>query len=137
MSETLIQQEFFNLLKYMPSIDAITYAVPNGGKRNKLEAVRLKREGVKSGVWDCFLALPMGNYSGFYIEFKYGYNWLSETQLDFGKAVRDNYCTSVFYSAKDAFEAVSKYVKGRYVSNWNGEEHRHEWVAINKGGIKC
>jgi hypothetical protein len=137
MSETHIQQEFFNLIKYIPSLDAITYAVPNGGKRNKAEAMKLKREGVKSGVWDCFIALPIEIHAGFYLEFKYAYNWLSETQYDFGEAVRGYYCTSVFYSAKDAFEAVCKYQKGLYVSNWNGEKERYQWVAKNKGGIKC
>lgn len=34
--------------------------IPNGGSRNKIEAVRLKAQGVKRGVPDIFLPYPTG-----------------------------------------------------------------------------
>jgi len=46
------------------------YAVPNGGSRNLLEAVHLKRQGVKAGVPDICLPYPSGRYHGLYIEMK-------------------------------------------------------------------
>jgi hypothetical protein len=46
------------------------YAVPNGGSRHMLEAVNLKREGVKRGVPDICLAWAAGGYHGLYIEMK-------------------------------------------------------------------
>lgn len=46
------------------------YAIPNGGKRNLREAVRLKAQGVKSGVSDLHLALPMNGKCGLWIEMK-------------------------------------------------------------------
>ena len=46
------------------------YANPNGGKRDKREAARLKAEGVRPGVSDLFLAIPAGEYHGLYIELK-------------------------------------------------------------------
>lgn len=46
------------------------YAIPNGGKRNLREAVRLKAQGVKSGVSDLHLALPMFGKCGLWIEMK-------------------------------------------------------------------
>lgn len=39
----------------VPEEFAILFAVPNGGKRNKTEAARLKRQGVLAGVSDLIL----------------------------------------------------------------------------------
>ena len=44
---------------------------PNGGSRNKAEAVKLKQMGVKVGIPDLCLPVPMGMYNGLYIEMKY------------------------------------------------------------------
>ncbi|MEG2787358.1 MAG: VRR-NUC domain-containing protein [Romboutsia sp.] len=56
-----------------PGIELIHH-IPNGGKRNKQEAARLKKEGVKSGVPDLHLPVPKGVYNGLYIEMKYNGN---------------------------------------------------------------
>ena len=46
------------------------YAIPNGGTRNKREAGRLKLQGVKRGVSDLHLALPLNGKAGLWIEMK-------------------------------------------------------------------
>jgi hypothetical protein len=46
------------------------FAVPNGGLRNKVQAAKLKAEGVKPGVPDVFLPYPCGQYAGLWLEFK-------------------------------------------------------------------
>ena len=46
--------------------------IPNGGSRNKAEAVKFKQMGVRSGVSDLCLPYPKGIYHGLYIEMKYG-----------------------------------------------------------------
>ena len=46
------------------------YHIPNGGKRGKIEAARFKAMGVKAGVPDLCLPVPMGRYHGLYIEMK-------------------------------------------------------------------
>jgi len=46
------------------------FAIPNGGNRNVREAARLKRQGVKAGVSDCFLPIPAGAFNGLWIEMK-------------------------------------------------------------------
>jgi len=46
------------------------YAIPNGGHRHIGAAMKLKKEGVKRGVPDLCLPVPMGKYHGMYIEFK-------------------------------------------------------------------
>ena len=44
---------------------ALLYHVPNGGSRNKIEAARLRAQGVKSGVPDLCLPVARGGNSGF------------------------------------------------------------------------
>jgi hypothetical protein len=45
-------------------------AIPNGGRRDQREAVRLKAEGVKPGVSDLLLPLRRGGYAGLWLEMK-------------------------------------------------------------------
>jgi hypothetical protein len=66
----------------------LMHAIPNGGTRNKIEAGRLKAEGVKAGIPDCFWPVARqekipGNFRfwhGLYIEFKTKRNTPSEDQ---------------------------------------------------------
>ena len=48
----------------------LLHAIPNGGKRDKVTAARLKEEGVKAGVPDLCLPVPRGGKHGLYIEMK-------------------------------------------------------------------
>ena len=59
--------------------------VPNGGSRNKQEAVKLKQMGVKAGVSDLCLPYPKGLYCGLYIEMKFGDNRQQTTQKELSK----------------------------------------------------
>lgn len=44
--------------------------MPNGGKRTKIEAARLKAQGVKAGYPDILLDVPRGTHHGLRIELK-------------------------------------------------------------------
>ncbi len=50
------------------------FAIPNGGLRDQITASRLRAEGVKRGVPDIFLPIPVfgfgGTYAGLFIEMK-------------------------------------------------------------------
>lgn len=48
----------------------LLYHIPNGGKRDPIEARHLKAQGVKKGVPDLHLPVARGNYHGLYIELK-------------------------------------------------------------------
>lgn len=48
----------------------LLFAIPNGGKRNVITAANMKREGVKPGVPDLFLAYPSKGFHGMFIEMK-------------------------------------------------------------------
>ncbi len=46
------------------------FAIPNGGNRNAITGARLKAEGVRAGIPDLMLALPVLNRPGLFIEMK-------------------------------------------------------------------
>lgn len=73
MSETLEQQALFQWAAYNETIIPelkLLHAIPNGGKRYKATAVRLKKEGVRSGVPDVFLPVARHDKHGLYVEMK-------------------------------------------------------------------
>lgn len=83
---------------------------PNGGSRNRIEAVKLKQMGVKAGVSDLCLPYPKGVYCGLYIEMKYGSNRLQESQKKFlsDMAAAGHYVITC-YSAEDAIDILEEY----------------------------
>jgi len=48
----------------------LPFHIPNGGKRFKATAGRMKAAGVKAGVPDIFIPIPRGRYHGFFLELK-------------------------------------------------------------------
>ena len=92
-----------------PVYSKLLFSIPNGGSRNIIEAVKLKKEGVLAGCADLFLSVPNSFYHGFYIEMKYGKNKQSENQKIFQKEVEAvGYKYSLCYSF-DEFEILIKY----------------------------
>ncbi|MBT8449564.1 MAG: VRR-NUC domain-containing protein [Gammaproteobacteria bacterium] len=63
------QAALFDWAAYIPALRWL-HAIPNGGNRNPIEAKRLKRQGVRAGVSDVFLPVPVPPYHGMYIEMK-------------------------------------------------------------------
>jgi hypothetical protein len=58
------------------------FAVPNGGSRHRIEAARMKAQGVTPGVADIFGAVPAGDYHGLVIEMKRLGEKATELQLE-------------------------------------------------------
>lgn len=58
------------------------FHIPNGGSRNKAEAKRLKRQGVRAGVPDLFFPVSKRGCHGLFIELKVGRNKATEKQLE-------------------------------------------------------
>lgn len=82
--------------------------IPNGGSRHPIEAVNLKRQGVKAGVPDLFLPYASGKYHGLYIEMKSTDKnaRLSKEQKEWRDGLIENgykfHCCKGFEEAKDA-----------------------------------
>jgi hypothetical protein len=63
------QIALFDWARHIPDLKNM-FHIPNGGKRNGLEAIRFKRMGVKPGVSDVFLPVAKNGYHGLWIELK-------------------------------------------------------------------
>lgn len=98
-----------------PELKAL-YAIPNGGTRHKLEAVKLKREGVRAGVPDVHLPVPRGKYVGLWIEFKAEAGRVTEIQAEWHTILRSlGHRVEVARSWMSAVNIVEKYLQG---VNW-------------------
>lgn len=118
-TEHAIQRAFFCWINQQ-TIDLRlkrAHAIPNGGERNKAVASRLKAEGVKQGVPDVFVPIPVGIYHGLYIEFKksgrekHKNGGLSAEQVEWRDYfISENYAYLVAYSYRQAAEACLQYL---------------------------
>lgn len=85
MSEHDEQVALINWARYheqlFPGLDLL-HAIPNGGKRNKIVAAKLKAEGVRAGIPDLMLPVARQGYHGLYIEMKAGRNKPTAKQLE-------------------------------------------------------
>lgn len=90
----------------------LLYHIPNGGSRNKAEAVKLKQMGVLAGVPDLHLPVPKGYYNGLYIEMKFANGRVEKTQRDFLKAAAENkYYCAVCYGTEEAINVLHEYIR--------------------------
>ena len=92
----------------------LMFAIPNGGARNAIVASKLKAEGVKPGVPDVFLPVPVGEYHGLWIELKVKPNKPSPEQHDWiRKLIIAGYRVEVVYDDWDrARRLVEAYLRG-------------------------
>lgn len=74
----------------------LLHAIPNGGKRNKITAAKMKAEGQKKGVLDYFLPVPRHGFHGLYLELKAMGGRPEPEQLDFARGVTEQGYKAVF-----------------------------------------
>lgn len=98
------------------------HAIPNGGSRNIIEAGKMVAAGLRSGVWDTFLPLPIQTewakqYAGLYVEMKREKyrnaknGGLTEDQIEFGEyAKKMGYYCQVCYNWIEAKEIITNYI---------------------------
>jgi hypothetical protein len=89
----------------------LLFHIPNGGTRNKVEAGKLKAQGVKSGVLDLFLPVPRSMFAGLFIELKVGSNKLSENQQKWITELRlQHYDVGIHYGWIEASQHLRDYL---------------------------
>ena len=84
--------------------------VPNGGMRNLMVAVKLKRMGVKAGVPDVMVFNPGIYHAGLAIELKVGKNKPSDKQVQWMDDLQAcGWATAVCRSIDEVIETIKKY----------------------------
>ncbi len=90
------------------------FAIPNGGHRFPAVAAMLKREGVKAGVPDVFLACARGRWHGLFVELKRAdrSNHATSAQRAWMEMLRRyGYSAVVAYGAQEAQQAIMAYLE--------------------------
>lgn len=91
--------------------ERLLFAIPNGGFRSWVTGKKLKAEGVRPGIPDYFLAIPLHGYHGLFLELKIEKGKLAETQKTMISILGNNqYFCAVAYGTEMAMDLIRKYV---------------------------
>ncbi len=112
--EADIQSEFFKIFPtFFPNVpDKLVFAVPNGGSRNKLEAINLKRQGLKPGISDVICLIPKKGFASLLMEFKTSTGDQSDEQKEFQRQAES--CGSKYVIVRSvgrAIDVLKEYLK--------------------------
>ncbi len=130
----VIQWANWNRAKW-PELELLHHC-PNGGSRNKAEAVKLKQMGVVPGMPDLDFPVEKGAYHGLCIEMKYDSGTLQENQKRKLRllAEQGRYC-AVCYGAEEAVKVLKEYLNLRREENveriFFRDEKTPEWWRQN------
>lgn len=80
-SEDLLQADCFAWFQHYLREEAYLAAIPNGGQRNKLEAMKFKATGTRAGIADMFLMSENAQF--FWIELKNKKDYIDPEQAKF------------------------------------------------------
>lgn len=93
------------------TIASYLLAIPMGGKRDKMGAIRLKAEGAKAGVSDLLLPLSRQGFSSFWLEMKSPDGRLTKEQREWLEKMRlAGHRAECHSSWIDAANAIADYV---------------------------
>lgn len=125
--EDLEQQALFQWAAYQPcgtgKIADFLVHIPNGGRRNPVEAARMTSLGVKPGVSDLFFCQARLSYHGLWVEMKRqlrhfrgpaeSKSAVTTAQLDWiGAMQRHGYAACVCYGSEEAQRVIAGYACG-------------------------
>ena len=89
----------------------LMFAIPNGGKRDPVTAVRLRDEGVKPGVPDVYLPVARQGWHGLFIELKWGKNKTTDRQNEWlDRLMEQGYLAVVCYGWAEAVDVIMDYL---------------------------
>ena len=89
----------------------LLHHIPNGGKRDPIEAKHLKAQGVKPGVPDLCLPVARGNFHGLYIEMKTETGRPSDNQKWWIKELNDQkYKAVICHGWEEAKKCLTDYL---------------------------
>lgn len=96
----------------------VLFAIPNGGKRSRIEAAIMNGEGVVAGIPDLLLCERRGEWGGLFIEMKVLPNVPQPKQLDaMDKLVRAGYACQIAYTFEQFVQHVNDYLSLKLIAN--------------------
>ena len=101
----------------------IIYAIPNGGRRNEIEASRLKGEGVLAGMPDLHIPYGTGRYLSLYVEMKTTMGRMSVDQKKRRKELME--------AGNDVFVGRGYVATTQYIAQYMAEVEK--WKSENAG----
>jgi len=114
--------------------DLLIFAVPNGGPRHIVAALKLKREGVKKGVPDIFVDEPRQGFHGMRIEMKRKGGKQTPEQLEIMKSyTQKGYGYALCFGAEHAWDSLMDYL-GQQSHDVVPEQDRRTWRKYNGDG---
>ena len=121
--EDRLQAALWQYIQLTKHKDVLCFAVPNGGSRNVIEAVKLKRMGVTPGVSDLLL---FHDNKSFALELKTEKGKVSEHQDEFLAAWRDtgdSFFAAVAHGFDNAVEILRAWglIKGKNHDSIGGD----------------
>ena len=94
-----------------PAYRGCLFAVPNGGRRDKVTAAKLKAEGVVAGVADMILLLPNKHHHALLIEMKTKVGQQSPTQKQWAaKVTPHGYQYTICRSLDEFMNTIKDYL---------------------------
>jgi hypothetical protein len=101
----------FGLARSTEWISDFLVKIPNEGKRSWFIGKVMKKEGLKKGVSDLFLALPRREKCGLWIEVKSKYGKLTNEQSTWLELMyKLNYGIAVINSVDEGIQAIKDYL---------------------------
>lgn len=98
------------IARYLDYQNILWCAVPNGGKRNKAEAAKLKRTGTKAGFPDLAIFEAVGGYNGLMIELKVKKGKVRPNQIEWLTRLQERgFKVAVCYNIDSVMELVQNY----------------------------
>lgn len=95
---------------------ALMFHIPNEGKRSAATGAQMRAQGMKRGVPDICLPVPVGTFHGLYIEMKRTRGGIAtEDQLFWLDALMgQGYFTALCRGWADAARVIKNYLRGDY-----------------------
>lgn len=111
-------QEHFALMSWVrtqPRIHDVLIHIPNEGKRDPRLGNKLKRMGMRAGVFDFFIPIPTSLYHGLWIELKRRKgSKISKEQMEWSHKMKSlQYCACFAYGWEEARELILLYLSSK------------------------
>ena len=108
-----MQSAFFEWMHYTHRrVRAVSFAIPNDGKRSAKEGYFAKLRGMTPGIPDTFMSIARGPYHGLYIEFKIHPNKPTNAQLaKIISLTQEGYMCAICYTLEEGKKTLNFYLE--------------------------